>query len=165
MRVPLMICGHGRHGKDTVADMFKLYGGYTAIGSSMALARHFYEAHRGEYESVEQCFEDRHNRRADWYNFVREYNSGDLTRLAREIFKAGEIYVGIRSIDEFQAAKDQGLFGLSIWVDASSRVPPEDSSSCSVTASDCDIIIDNNSHEMVTAMKVMRLCAAIGARA
>ena len=68
----------------------------------------------------------------------------DRTRLARKIYADAPIYCGIRNGLEFIAVRDAGLFDLSIWIDASDRLPPEPSTSCTVTRDMCDIVIDNN---------------------
>jgi hypothetical protein len=40
--------------------------------------------------------------------------------------------------------EDEGLVDYTIWVDASKRHPPEPDTSCTITSSDADFIIDNN---------------------
>ena len=92
----------------------------------------------------DECFEDRINHRTLWYEIIKEHNREDLARLGREIFQENDIYCGIRDREEFLACKKAGLFDVSVWVDASDRLPPEDPKSISVLKSDANIIINNN---------------------
>ena len=142
-----MICGHARHGKDTLAEMLNAQWGYGFQSSSeYANDTFIYERlrHKYDYDSPAECFDDRVNHRKEWYDLICEYNEGDKTRLARGIYENSDIYVGIRDIEEFIAAGEQKLFDFSIWVDASERLPAENVESCSVTPEFCDVIFDNN---------------------
>jgi hypothetical protein len=154
----IMLLGHGRGGKDTVADILKDELGLNACSSSWFCAEKFiFEAlrHTLGYETVKECFEDRFNHRAAWFGLIKSYNAKDPGRLAREIFAENDIYVGIRSNVEFECAKAEGLFDLAIWVDASTRNPLEDGSSFDIDLSKADFVIDNNGTEadLVNRMK------------
>ena len=145
----LMIVGHTRCGKDTVADYLKKFG-YRAESSSMFCARKFiYECLKGVmgYSTFEECYEDRHNHRALWHHLIRGYNWKDFSRLSREIFAENDIYVGIRSSSEFEWARIEGLFDLCVWVDASKRVEDEPEDSFDIGIECADIVIDNNGTE------------------
>lgn len=137
----LMICGHARHGKDTFCELLGLK---FASSSWVALEKVIWPEMGWMYDSLEECFNDRMNHRAEWHNLITAYNTPDLTRLSRDIFADNDVYCGIRNREEFYAAKEQGLFQFSVWVDASERHPPEDEGSCKLLPSDCDIIISNN---------------------
>ncbi len=137
----LMVCGHARHGKDQFCEFMGLE--YTS-SSMAALDNVIWPAIGHMYNNKEQCFEDRVNHRAVWHGLITEYNAIDPTKLARQILSKNDVYCGIRSRDEFYAARRAGLFDLSIWIDASDRLPPEDESSCKMLPSDCDVIITNN---------------------
>lgn len=146
----VILLGHGRSGKDTVAEILNKELGLVFCSSSLFAARLFiYDALKDTigYDSFEECYEDRHNHRATWHNLICSYNANDPARLAREIFKRNEIYVGIRSNVEFGEAKREGLFDLAIWVDASERVPNEGSDSFDIDRSQADFVIDNNGDE------------------
>lgn len=137
----LIVCGHARHGKDQFCEFM----GLTYVSSSMAaLDEAIWPVMGHNYETKEQCFEDRVNCRAEWHRLITEYNTPDLTRLARAILKDNDVYCGIRSRDEFHAARRASLFDLSVWIDAEDRMPPEGLDSNQMTAADCDIIITNN---------------------
>lgn len=137
----IMITGHAGHGKDTFCEML----GLNFVSSSWAALEMVIWPQLGEcYESKEDCFEDRKNFRAMWHRLITEYNTPDLTRLTKEIFKVNDIYCGIRNDVEFFAAKDEGLFDLSIWIDASNRLPAEPYASNKMKSEYCDFVVDNN---------------------
>jgi hypothetical protein len=140
-----LIIGHGRHGKDTVADYmcdkFKL----TASSSSLfAAEKVVYPDMSEDYKNADECFEDRHNHRKRWFDLISAYNTPDGTRLAREMMETHDIYVGMRNKRELDACREQKMFDVVVWVDASKRHPPESVDSCTVTAQDADVVIDNN---------------------
>ena len=81
--------------------------------------------------------------------------------MAKEIYNVHDMYVGMRSDVEFFQAKSQGLFDLSIWVDASERKPLEPRTSNQIESHMCDIIIDNNSTEEVLRNRVQRFCSVL----
>jgi hypothetical protein len=141
----LFICGHGRHGKDTVAEIIRDEFGLKFESSSMFCAeeivRPFLDKKGITYTTNEARYNDRHNHREDWYQAILEYTSKDRTRLAEAIFDKFDIYVGIRDRDEFRESKH--LSDLSIWVDASKRIDFVDPT-CKIVESDCDVTIYNN---------------------
>ena len=155
-KLHLMVIGYARHGKDTVCE---LMDGLDFKSSSVACAEIFLfdklKAKYG-YKTFEECFEDRHNHRQEWFDEIAAYNDPDLSRLSREIFARYPIYCGLRNKEELDAAKAAGLVDLTIWVDASERLPPE-VGSISVTKADADIIIDNNGTEEELRTKVAQL--------
>lgn len=147
-KLRLLVVGHGRHGKDTVCEYLRDAYGLPFFSSSEAVGAAILpilEAAGYQYRNFSEAFHDRHNHRAAWYHAIALYNSMDATRLARSIFEAGaQVYCGMRRKSELDACLEAGLFDLVIWVDASERVPPEDSSSIDITADDADVVIRNN---------------------
>jgi predicted HAD superfamily Cof-like phosphohydrolase len=163
----IILLGYGRHGKDTVAEILRDEYGYKFTSSSMVCAEKVMmpaflrqreewlaqtaEDHRLKgtpvpqfYASVEDCFNDRHNHRAFWFQEIEKYNYPDRSRLAQDIFEEHDIYVGLRSAKEFMAARNSGVFDIAIWVDRSDHVPPEDKASCTVEPWMADFHLDNN---------------------
>lgn len=143
----LLILGHKRHGKDTLAEMLRDKFGLKFISSSQAAADIFIYDELKEkygYKTSEECFEDRVNHRQEWYEMIRDYNEGDRARLAKGILENADCYVGMRDREEIDECMNQGLFELIIWVDASERLELEDSSSFNIDKSCADVIIDNN---------------------
>lgn len=142
-----IVLGQKRSGKDTFAEiLFEAYG-ITYSSSSEASNRLFLFDILKEkygYKTLEECFDDRVNHRDEWYKLICEYNSIDKTRLAKDIMKDFDMYVGIRDLEEFQACVKNNIFDLIIWVDASERVHSENEKFMEITKSMADIIIDNN---------------------
>jgi hypothetical protein len=161
MKPKLLILGHGRHGKDTVAEYLAKHG-FTFQSSSRAACEIFLydllKPHYG-YQSIEQCYEDRHNHRALWYQLICEYNETDPCRLAREILKTSDIYVGMRDRKEVETCITQGLFDLIIWVERD--LPLEDSSSFNIDKSITDITIGNTGSLQELEYKVSRLARCL----
>lgn len=166
-RLKLMIVGHGRHGKDTVAQILADELGLTFCSSSYFCAKAFiYDALKNVfgYRSIAECYDDRNKNqrmRDLWHTLICAYNKDDPARLSREILSEYDIYVGIRSDEEFAVAEEEGLFDLSIWVDASRRLDPEGESSFEIDRSDCDIIIENDYSEEDLIRRVTRLASVL----
>jgi hypothetical protein len=130
----LLIIGHGRHGKDTVAAMLKEEFRLTHLASSEASSTIFvFDALKEKYgyTTVEDCFNDRANHRAEWYDLICEYNADDQARLAKDIVKRANVYVGMRSQAELDACIEQGVFDAIIGV-VDPRKPFEDKASMSI---------------------------------
>jgi hypothetical protein len=143
----LLIIGHARHGKDTVCEILKDEFEYSFRSSSDFCAERFiYAALREKYDytTYQQCFEDRHNHRAEWYNMIHTYCQDDYARLGREIFNENDIYCGLRNKAEFHAMKNTSVFDYAIWVDRSNHLPLEDRSSMSLEIWMADYVVDNN---------------------
>lgn len=143
----LLIIGDARHGKDTASEFLKDNFGMDFQSSSQAAADIFiYDALKDKYgySTPEECFEDRVNHRAEWYDLICEYNKVDKARLAKEIVGKTGCYVGMRDADEIEECLRIGLFDLIIWVDASERLPEEDKSSFNIEKGIADIIVNNN---------------------
>lgn len=115
----LLIIGHARHGKDTVAEFLEELFGYTFKSSSLAASEIFiYDALKNKYayKTPEECFEDRINHRKEWHDLICDYNKYDRSALAKEILKHADIYVGMRSNVEVEECLNQRLFDLVIGV-------------------------------------------------
>lgn len=130
----LLILGNARHGKDTVAELLRDRHGYTFVSSSYVCGEKAVRpalAERGiVYDSMADCYADRVNHRAFWYDTIAAYNT-PADRLAREVLKQADIYVGMRSGREYRVARP--LFDAVLWVDASGRgLPPEPRSSMDI---------------------------------
>ena len=145
--VKLLIIGYGRHGKDTVSEyMAKKYNMKYNSSSWHCAANVCYPAlkRKYKYKSVKECFDDRSNHRAEWYDLISAYCDDDHARIGREIFSFSNIYCGVRNKREFRAIRNNGLYDYSIWVDRSDHLPPEDPSSNTLSEFMADFTIDNN---------------------
>jgi dephospho-CoA kinase len=156
----LLILGHGRHGKDTFAEILRDNFGLKFVSSSQAAADIFiYDELKDKYgyETPEECYEDRSNHRPEWYQLICDYNKEDRTKLAQGILDMADCYVGMRDRDEIEACMSNGLFDLIIWVDASERLPLESADSFNIDKSCADIIIENNTTLEDFTEKVLRI--------
>jgi hypothetical protein len=143
----LLIIGSARWGKDSMAEILADNFGLKFKSSSQAAADIFiYDElkEKYDYKTSEECFEDRVNHRAEWYNMICGYNINDKAKLAKGILEITDCYVGMRDRCEISECINQGIFDLIIWVDASERLPLEDSSSFNIDKSCADVILDNN---------------------
>jgi DNA polymerase III delta prime subunit len=143
----LLIIGHGRHGKDTLAEIFARDYGMTFKASSMAASEIFiYDVLKDKYgyRTPAECFNDRSNHRKEWYDLICLYNEHDKAKLAKSIMSTSNCYVGMRDKPEIKECMKQGVFDLVIWVDASNRLPKEPKDSFNITTDNADILISNN---------------------
>lgn len=156
----ILLVGAGRHGKDCTAEFISKHFGYTFKSSSMAAAEIFiYEELKEKYNytSFEECYVDRHNHRAEWFNLITAYNSENKTKLAKAIMAENDMYVGMRNDDEIQACVEQGVFDLVIGV-YRPDVPEEDKSSFNIDLFKIsDFVIYNNGSLADLEYKVKRL--------
>ncbi len=154
----VLILGHARHGKDTVAQLIFENTGLTFISSSMMAMEHVIWPVIGhEYKSKEECFQDRVNRRALWFKLISDFNKDDPSRLCQLILDKCDIYVGMRSAVELEASLK--LFDLILWVDASERLPPESRESCSIVCRDDFVRVPNNKDLTSLQTTVSKLCS------
>ena len=143
----LLVIGHGRHGKDTVCEILRDKYNYTFESSSKFCSKLFiYNDLKDKYgyADEDECYADRHNHRAEWYNAICDYNVPDAATLGREMFAEYDIYCGLRNKREYYAMKNTGVFDKVIWVDRSDHLPPEGNDSMSLEPWMADYIIDNN---------------------
>ncbi len=142
-----MLMGHAQHGKGTACAILERVFGLKAISSSQFANQKFLFDRLAPvygYKSLEECFNDRHDKRQEWYQLIYDYNTPNRTRLAGELFSTYDVYDGIRSRDELLAIKEATLVDHYIWIDASERKPKESPESITVTEADADIVISNN---------------------
>lgn len=143
----ILIVGHGRHGKDTTAEMLRDLYGMKFVSSSEFVGREIIFDQIGhEYDyDFDAMFADRFNRRAEWMQWIAAYNTPDETRTARTMFERGyDMYCGMRRREELLAGKAAGLFDSIWWVDRSLHLPPEPATSMTILPTDADMFINNN---------------------
>jgi thymidylate synthase (FAD) len=150
-RPKLLIIGHARHGKDTVAEMIEDQMGLTFKSSSIFVGEKCVWPAWGKerYSTFDEMFEDRVSteNRIVWGNLISAYNTPNQARTAIEMLAEHDMYVGMRRIAEWQACKDANLFDYVIWVDACSRKDLENVLSNEMTSNHADLYIDNNGPE------------------
>ncbi len=141
-----LILGYKRGGKDTLGESLRDEYGYTFSSSSYAAAEIFIFDTLKEkygYSTVDECFEDRHSHRAEWFDLISDYNSEDKARLAKKILETSDCYVGMRCAEELAECKRQGLFDTIFWVSRDGCLESEES--CTVAPHMANHFIDNNS--------------------
>lgn len=156
-RRKLLLLGHGGHGKDTLAESLRDLGGLRfASSSETANKLCVYPALRDKYgyASEQECFEDRRNRRLEWYELIGAYNAEDKARLSRHILAEQDMYVGMRDQREFEATRP--LVDLVLWVDASARLPEKDPS-LFIAPEEADLCVPNNGTLLQFAARVTYL--------
>lgn len=154
----ICIIGHARHGKDTCAEIFRdVFDLKFEASSKFCCDKFIFDVLKNKYNysTSEECWLDRVNHRAEWYDLICDYVKDDKSKLTREILEINDIYVGIRAPEEFEASKK--LFDLIIWIDASKRKPFEDKFSMKLTKEMADIIIENNTTISDFYYKIIRL--------
>ena len=124
----ILILGHGRHGKDTVAEILRDMIGLTFQSSSWAaceIAVFPWLSQIYGYETVQECYDDRAAHRMQWKSLITDYNTPDKSRLCRQILEKHDCYVGMRCPLEYAASRP--LFDVVLWVDAFDRHPADPS--------------------------------------
>lgn len=149
----ILILGHARHGKDTAAELLVRLCQEVHIDISFASSSEF-AAEKVVYPTMpyysnwQECYADRGNHRTHWFNMIRYYNKEDKTRLAKEILKENDIYVGMRNIEEFEACMEACMFNYVLWIDAFERVGLESINSLNIKKDPTSMhIIYNNTDE------------------
>jgi hypothetical protein len=156
----ILLLGHGGHGKTSISNLLTEFTGLTCKDSSWAAAEKAVWPFIGhEYPSLQACFDDRRNRRKEWKDYIKDFNTPDLTRLCREILKEADVYVGLRDIDEYRACEH--LFDLIIYLDASERKPLEPSMEIPFDPQTM-IKLDNNGPMSETAESLIAICREAG---
>jgi len=143
----LLIIGHARHGKDTVAEILRDTHGYDFVSSSEFVAREIIWEDWGKdrYTDFDEMFSDRVNHRAHWADMITAYNTPNKTKTASTMLERGhDMYVGMRRRDELKACVDARIFDFIIWVDRSNHLPDEPPESMDLCITDSDYVIDNN---------------------
>jgi hypothetical protein len=145
--VKYLILGHGRHGKDTVAEILRDVYGISFQSSSRAACEIFiYEelSRLYDYKDIEECYDDRINHREEWKFLITNYNPpSDKGRLCKQILENNDCYVGMRCQLEYEAVKH--LFDVVFWVDALKRLPPDPT--MTIARDESMVVIDNNGRE------------------
>ena len=157
----LIVAGHGEHGKD---EFCKILGLPFKSSSEIALDEVIWPLW-GKFQGYvdkQECFDDRRNNRSTWFDLIVAYNTPDKARLGRKIFEQCDIYCGNRSVEEFNILREEGAFDLSVWIDASLRLPPEPSSSCTITPDMCNMVINNNGSLDEFKRKVLAFKMVVG---
>lgn len=135
----VVFIGHGQGGKSEAARIFAEMTGLRPAGSTSFFMREQIAEKLGV--PVEQAWAERRQNREAWRTHYRAYLQGDPARVVREMLQQGDIIDGLRSRDEFEAAKAEGLFDLVVWVECPWVTPD---ATQHLRASDADVVIAND---------------------
>lgn len=144
----ILILGMGRYGKDTLANFLIEHMGLEGISSSLFAAKLFIAKETGYGDNWQKCYDERHegNGRVIWHDKICEFNQHDKAKLCKMLLAENDMYIGMRSLEEFEASKH--LFDLIYWVDAEERCGiTETAESCQVHKGLADEIFYNNGTE------------------
>lgn len=161
----ILVIGHARHGKDTVCELLRDRYGFTFVSSSEFCSEKLLFPllkDKYGYSTARECFKDRGNHRAEWFDAIAEFNRGDPTRLGRAIWAENDIYCGLRNADEWRALSSQRLYDFGIWVDAGKRVPKEDYSSMTLESWMADHVLDNSGSTKELEARLHQLMTSLG---
>ncbi len=155
----ILVLGHGRHGKDTVAAILRDEYVLSFISSSEACAevlKPVLDLLHGERDH----FAERHDHRELWKRLISLYNAADPSALAKHILSKCDMYVGMRSAREYAASRH--LFDFILWVDASPRVDYADPTLEIRLHPQLMVRIDNSSHFRHLREEVRQAASFIG---
>jgi hypothetical protein len=141
----VLVIGHGGHGKDKFADVWRDLD-VPCIGSSEAACEPAvfpFLGPRYNYKTPDDCYLDRRTHRPEWCGLIKHFNAVNPGRLAEIIFQEADVYVGMRAFKEF-ATVIRRWEPLVVWVDRSDHKPPEPADSMELAAADAHVQIDNN---------------------
>jgi len=148
MSKKILILGHARHGKDTLAQIIRDSVGLQCESTSMIAAKNFIFDKLKElynYSSIEECWMDRVNHREEWYNLICNFNKEDRSAFVKSVMKTNDIYVGLRSKDELDQCKRENIFDYIIGVYDSTK-PKESIKSFNIDIfKECELIVCTNS--------------------
>lgn len=125
----ILILGHADSGKTTLATKLAQLLNLKYMDSSWFCAEHVVlpamREHGRFYHDAKACHDDRSNCRELWRQIISAWCQ-PKDKLAIELLKVSDIYVGQRSLDEYRASK--GMFDFIIYCDAGNRVQSLDPS-------------------------------------
>lgn len=133
----ILIIGHGRSGKDTVAQILSNVTGLKWGGVSSYMCKMVAEKLG---VPPDEAWENRHKNREKWRAIIDEHRKDDPACIVKEMLAEGySIIAGLRPRAEFDAVKP--MFNHTIWVE---RDVPSDPT-LELTKEDATITIGNNS--------------------
>lgn len=112
---PIAVVGHGRAGKDTIAEMLGKLTGLTYGGSMSRTVLPLVADSLGLLP--EEAWPTRHEQRRYWYEWCNEFRKDDPALIAKMLLGTADFVVGIRDKVELEACIEQGLFRHFVWVD------------------------------------------------
>jgi hypothetical protein len=113
----ILIIGHGQHGKDTLAEMLIPKYQLKFKSATMYACEHIiYPLIGSNYNSMQECYDDRINCRELWKELITAYNTPIKSNLVKNVLEYSDIYVGLRDIQEYEECVEQELFDIVIGI-------------------------------------------------
>ena len=125
----IAILGYSDAGKDTMAEILRDWYGYKYTQATRFILEKFLWGQfslYGKYETFDEAYEDRINCRQLWYDMICEINKENPATIANAIYAESDIYCGIRSCKELEAAYD--TIDRIYWINCGERIPIESGS-------------------------------------
>lgn len=154
----ILVIGHGEHGKDEIGLMLNRRGYTTKSSSAFCLERVIWPVLGDDYTSLDDCYADRRNRRDEWFQLISEYNTPDRAHLTKALLADYDVYIGMRSLDEYLASSY--LFNKILWVDRSQHKPHDTSMEITFDPNTMEFI-DNNGTLNNTEERIAQLFDSI----
>ena len=125
----IAILGYSGAGKDTMAELLRDWYGYAYTQATKFILENFlwseFSLH-SKYNTFEEAYEDRINCRQLWYDMICEINKKDPATIANTVYAESDIYCGIRSWKELEAAYD--TIDRIYWINCGERISVESGS-------------------------------------
>lgn len=149
----ILVLGHARHGKDTVAERLAERLNISYTPASLIAAELIYDKFPVTFNSPEDAYNKRAQYRTVWFDTIAERCERNKTFLADLVFETNLIYAGTRAKDELDAIITK-YKPIIIWVDASERCSPEHPDSMQIEYRRGWLRLTNNSTEEDLLKKV-----------
>lgn len=142
----ILVIGSARHGKTTVSQILSEEFGLLFKDSTEAICEILIFdrlSNKYGYKTIGECYEDRVNKRKEWFDIINEYSSSDGVRLYREVMSNNNVYCGMRESGHIKECLKEGVFDFVIGV-YNPRLPLENRDSFNASILDqSDYIIIN----------------------
>jgi hypothetical protein len=142
----ILVIGSARHGKTTVSQILSEEFGLLFKDSTEAICEILIFDRLSKkygYETIGECYEDRVNKRNEWFEIINDYSSTDGIKLYREVMSNNNIYCGMRESSHIEQCIREGVFDFVIGV-YNPRLPLESRDSFNASILDqSDYIIIN----------------------
>lgn len=156
----MLLCGHGRSGKDLGCEYLEEITGLRNAGT--------FSVHLADYVAEKlglptaEAYARRHesdDMRVVWYTAGNELRDKGPSTLAHRALAKGEITGGSRSLEEITAIRAEGLFDLIVWV-ARAQAPVDPTMKFGPEM--CDVIVENHWSKAEYRVRLERLAAFAG---
>lgn len=154
-----MFVGPGRCGKDEAGNWLAAHTRLRFAGTTSKYLCKYVAAATGKSET--ECYLSRHDERVTWYEVGRRIRASDPAVLIRESLEHGDIVGGCRDREEVEAAREEGLVDLIVWVE---NARCEYDLTMRFGSDVADVVIENHWALTEYHQRLDRLARALGVR-